>query len=200
VIVISNLTERNVIVTQLRILATAALGALMAASACSSENIPSDEAAGRSEDTTSTFPAPEDIADPEEAAIAAYTRYWDTILASFAAPDGDFADLEAIASGQALEYAIAIEQRGLDEHVYGTGEMTHSPAIKDALLEGEVQQVVVVDCADTTGTQVLNAEGEPVAGEEYGAKEIQARAELLDGYWVITEIAVQEIGSCVPDP
>jgi hypothetical protein len=178
----------------------ALVSVLLAAAACS--NASPDDSSPSSDDTSmsaATVP-PEAIENPEEAATAAYTRYWDTILSSFAAPDGDFSNLEAIASGQALEYAIAIEQRGLDESVYGTGEMTHDLEIKDALLEGDMQQVVVIDCADTTGTQVLNANGEPVAGEEYGAKEIQARAELLDGYWIITELAVQGIGSCVPDP
>lgn len=171
----------------------------IALAACTSEDTdstapPTDEA------SASTYPVPEEISDPQQAAVAAYTHYWDTILSSFAAPDGDFAELEAIASGQALEYAIAIEQRGLDENVYGTGQMTHDLEIKDALLEGDVQQVVVIDCADTSGTKVLDADGQPVVGEEYGAKEIQARAELLDGYWIVTEVAVQEIGSCVVDP
>jgi len=72
--------------------------------------------------------------------------------------------------------------------------------VQETLLEGDVQQVVVIDCADTSGTKVLDADGQPVAGEEYGAKEIQARAELLDGYWIVTKVAVQEIGSCVVDP
>jgi hypothetical protein len=179
----------------------AALGMALA-SGCSDDRnrAEPDSPSGSSTDDAPATLAPEAIDDPERAAIAAYARYWDTILSSFAAPDGDFSDLEAIASGQALEYAIAIEQRGLDEDVYGTGDMTHDTEIKDALLEGDMQQVVVIDCADTTGTQVLDANGEPVAGEEYGAKEIQARAELVDGFWIITELAVQEIGSCVPDP
>jgi hypothetical protein len=184
-------------------LAIALAGTVLAASACTAA---SD--AGPAETSESASPTaaesptllPEQIDDPEDAAIAAYTRYWDTVMAAFAAPDGDFSDFEAIASGQALEQARAIEQRGLDEGVHGAGTLRHNITIKDTLFTDEVHQVVVTDCADSTDTQVLDAEGNPVAGEEYGYQEVQARMEFLDQRWMVTVMAVQDFGSCSPDP
>jgi hypothetical protein len=176
---------------------------VLAASACTA--VGEGGPAETSESASPTAPEsptllPEQIDDSEEAAIAAYTRYWDTVMAAFAAPDGDFSDFEAIASGQALEQAQAIEQRGLDENVHGAGSLRHNIMIKDALLTEEVQQIVVIDCADSMETQVLDAEGNPVAGEEYGYQEVQARIEFLDQRWMVTVMSVQEFGSCSPDP
>ncbi|MCC3762617.1 hypothetical protein K3N28_05975 [Glycomyces sp. TRM65418] len=172
----------------------------VAATACTNTGDASDGPTDPTTPATAPTPAPEQIDDPEEAAIAAYTRYWDTVMAAFAAPDGDFSDFEAIASGQALEQAQAIEQRGLDEGVHGAGTLRHNITIKDSLLTDEVQQVVVTDCADSTDTQVLDAEGNPVAGEEYGYQEVQARMEFVDQRWMVTVMAVQDFGSCSPDP
>jgi len=173
--------------------------AIMAAAACTDTSDTPESDQDSTAPSTSPTLAPEAIDDPEQAAIAAYTRYWDTAMASLAAPDGDFAELEAIASGQALEQAKAIEQRGIDEGVHVQGDLVHNLEVKDTLLEGDTQQVILIDCADSTATQILDADGKPVADEEYGYREVQSRVELLDGYWIVTAMAVQEIGSCVPD-
>ncbi|MEU6858531.1 hypothetical protein AB0B28_06635 [Glycomyces sp. NPDC046736] len=173
---------------------------LLAAAACS-ESSP-DDAASSADETPSTATAPlppETINDPEAAAIAAYTRYWDTLMSAFADPDGDLSEYEAIAEGQALEHAQATEEGWIAEGVHGGGAIVHHVEVKESLLTDEVQQVVLVDCADTTGTQVFGADGEPVEGEVYGYREIQSRVELLDGFWIVTVMAVQEIGSCTPD-
>ncbi|MCD0444261.1 hypothetical protein LO763_11575 [Glycomyces sp. A-F 0318] len=179
------------------------LASLLIAAACTdTSDIPADPTSTASEPpshASSPSLAPEAIEDPEQAAIAAYTRYWEQAMRSFAAPDGDFTEFEALATGQALEQAIAIEQRGIDEGTHGEGDIIHHVTVKDTLLTDEVQQVVLIDCADSTQTQVLDAEDNPVAGEEYGYREVQSRVELLDGYWIVTAMAVQEIGSCVPD-
>lgn len=176
--------------------------AVVLASGCAADQgatDPTESASDPSADRTAENLAPEAIDDPEEAAMAAYTRYWDTVEAAFANPDGDFTDFEAIASGQALEYAKSIEQRAIDEHVHGAGGPTQDLSIKETLLTDEVQQVVVIDCQDTTDWQVLDGNDVAVEGEAYGPKEIQARIEMLDGRWIVTIMAVQEIGTCAPD-
>jgi len=182
-------------------LVIALAGTVLAASACTATG---DGGPAETSDAVSpTAPAsptllPEQIDDPEEAAIVAYTRYWDTITAELAAPDGEYSAFGEVASEQALEYAKSIEQRGVDEQVHGTGEFTHEISVKESVITDEVQQVVVTDCSDSSDTQVLNADDEPVADEEYGPSHIEARVEHLDGRWLVTVIAVQEIGSCTP--
>jgi len=173
-------------------------GLVAALAACTAdETTPNDPQT----DPTSTedTPAPEDLADPTEAAIAAYTRYWTTLMDSFASPDGDFSEYETIAADQALEQAQATEEGWIADGVHGGGAIVHHVEVKDSLLTDEVQQVVLIDCADTSGTQVLDADGKPVEDEQYGYREVQSRVEMLDGLWVVTAMAVQEIGSCVPD-
>ncbi|GAB4001736.1 hypothetical protein GCM10029992_38050 [Glycomyces albus] len=146
------------------------------AAACTSESgdaIETDSPSGSDRPNQNTTEAPEDIDDPEQAAIAAYLRYWDTVVAAFADPDGDFTEFEAVAADGALEHAISIEQRALDEGLHGTGTPTHEVTVKETLLTDEVQQVVVTDCSDSSDTAVLDAEDNPVPGEEYGAREIK---------------------------
>jgi len=182
-------------------LAIALAGMALAASACTgSEGGDSAETSETDVPTSAAPPTPpEEIDDPLDAATAAYERYWDTITAELEAPDGDFTAFEAVASGQALEYALSIEKRGVDEQVHGSGEFTHDIEVTDSLITSETMQVVVADCSDSSDTQVLDAADEPVAGEEYGPSQIEARIEQIDGRWLVTLITVQEIGSCVPD-
>lgn len=186
--------------TPIRVSAFAAVSLLftIGLAACSEDESPTEPTSTDPGTTTPTL-APEAIADPEDAAIAAYTRYWTTLMQSFAAPDGDFTEFAAIAAGEALEQAQATEEGWIADGVHGGGAIVHHVTVKDSLLTDEVQQVVLTDCADTTGTQVLDGDGNPVEDEKYGYREIQSRVELLDGFWVVTAMAVQEIGSCVPN-
>jgi hypothetical protein len=166
--------------------------------ACSEDESPTDSTSTDPGTTARTL-APEAIADPGEAAIAAYTRYWATLMQSFTAPDGDFSEFAAIAADQALEHAQLTEEGWIADGVHGDGAIVHHVTVKDSLITDEVQQVVLLDCADTTGTRVFDGDGNPVEDEQYGYREIQSRVELLDGYWIVTAMAVQEIGSCDPN-
>ncbi|MEU6246091.1 hypothetical protein [Glycomyces sp. NPDC047010] len=176
------------------------LSALLAAAACTDAAPDKDAAPSDELPSSTTALPPEAIEDPEEAAKAAYIRYWTTLAESAAAPDGQFAEFEAIAADQALEQAQLTEQGLLDLGVHATGAYAHHVSVKDTLATdtGEVVQVVLVDCLDTTGTEVLDAADAPVEDEEYGFREVQSRVELLDGFWIITALTVQEIGTCDP--
>lgn len=177
----------------------ALVSVLLAAAACS--NASPDDSSPSSDDASmsaATVP-PEAIENPEEAATAAYTRYWDVLTAAVAAPDGDYSEFEAISADQALEYASSIEAGAVADGTRSTGTTRHDISVKDSIATDEVTQVVVLDCADSTGMEVVNQDGSPVAGEEYGPQEVQARIELLDGFWIVTVMEVQEVGSCVPD-
>lgn len=172
---------------------------LLAAAACS--NASPDDHPPASEDASNsaaTVP-PEAIENPEDAATAAYTRYWDLLAAAVASPDGDYSDFEAISADQALEYATSLEAGALADGTRSTGTTSHNISIKDSIISDEVTQVVVLDCADSTGMELFDQDGNPVAGEAYGPQEVQARIELLDGFWIVTVMEVQEVGSCVPD-
>jgi hypothetical protein len=120
-------------------------------------------------------------------------------MQSFTAPDGDFSEFAAIAADQALEHAQSTEEGWITDGVHGDGAIVHHVTVKDSLITDEVQQVVLFDCADTTGTRVFDGDGNLVEDEQYGYREIQSRVELLDGYWIVTAMAVQEIGSCDPN-
>ncbi|MEU5874216.1 hypothetical protein AB0A73_22000 [Glycomyces sp. NPDC047369] len=178
----------------------ALVSVLLAGAACTDAD--SDDTPTPTDDASSTSAAPvppEAIEDPEAAAIAAYTRYWDTLAAAAAAPDGDYSEFDAISADQAREYAVGIESEAFGSQTRMAGVISHTPSVKDAVVTDEVTQVVVLDCADSTGVETLDLDGNPVAGESYGPQEVQARVELIEGAWMVTVLAIQEVGSCVPD-
>jgi hypothetical protein len=176
---------------------------LLAVSACTTAGDagPAEISEDAASPSTSASPAliPEQIEDPEDAAIAAYTRYWDTLTASAAAPDGNYSEFEAISADQALEYAVSIESEAFDNGTRMTGTISHSPSVKDSVVTDDATQVVVLDCADSSDMESIDQDGNAVAGESYGPQEVQARVELLEGMWIVTVMAIQEVGSCVPD-
>lgn len=144
-------------------------------------------------------PVPEEVQDPEEAAIAAYTRYRLAHVAAAALPDPDYAELTESAAGTALESTRDAVQRLVDNGWRAEGEPTFDVVVKEAALERDPVQVVVTDCSDSSGWAILDADtGEPVPDEEYGRRSIDALVELREGRWVVTEIGARSIGSCLP--
>lgn len=91
--------------------------------------------------TTST---PE--ATPAQTATQAYERYWQVTEDAFAAPRArDWtAELESVASGQALESAMADYLTYRDYPAHSEGRVSRAPVVESATEE----RVVIVDCLD----------------------------------------------------
>lgn len=192
----SHVTHHSVVAARSAALAVVLLGAVACTDTAPDDAAtPADERASASASPVS----PEAIEDPQDAAIAAYTRYWDTVTASAAAPDGDYSEFEAISAEQALEYAVSIEAEAFTNGTRMTGVIRHNPSVKDSVITEEITQIVVLDCADSSDMRTVDQQGNTVPGESYGPQEVQARVELLEGMWVVTVMAIQEVGSCVPD-
>lgn len=146
-------------------------------------------------------PVPEEIADPEEAAVAAYLRYRQAFAEAAAIPDPAYSGLVAAAADQALESTQSALQRLIEDGLRNEGAPISAVKVKESALNAAPVQVVVTDCSDSTPWPLVIADtGEPAPGEEYGRRSIDAMVELRDGTWLVTEIVVRSIGSCLRQP
>ncbi len=143
-------------------------------------------------------PAPEEIADPGEAAIAAYERYWRTVAESGAVPDPDYGPLSQVASGAALETAQQLAQDALEAGERTEGGPLHDAAVTESYPSAAPHRFVVTDCMDSSEWPVLEAvTGEPVEGEEYGTGRVEALVEQIDDQWLVTEVVILGLGTCL---
>jgi hypothetical protein len=196
------------ITAQVQILAALVMGVLAATTACSSDSTPSREATDSSIPTNSASSlliAPEDIEDPSAAAVAAYERYWRTVAESGEIPDPEHGPLSEVATGEALEIAQRLAQDALEAGERATGAPSHSAEVTEVYPETDPTQFVVADCMDSNEWIVVNAvTGEPVAGEQYGTQQVEALVEHIDDRWLVTEVVLRELGTCLgrlpPDP
>ena len=144
-----------------------------------------------------TTPAPEDIADPFEAAVAAYLRFRDALDMASAIPDADYPELAEVVADEGLEAAQAIVQRLEDEGLRNTGQYRNDFEVKDWAPEENPTQIALIICSDSSETQIVDADtGEPLEGEEYGKRHVEALVELRDGRWLVTDFVARAIGSC----
>lgn len=173
---------------------------LAATAACSSDSELTDEGDASSAPTNSAsslLVAPEDIEDPSAAAVAAYERYWATVAEATAVPDPNYPALADVASGAALTTAQQLAQAALDAGERDTGAPTHDAEVTSTYPEDDPTEFGITDCSDSSGWITVDAaSGEPVPGEAYGKREIQALVVNIDGRWLVTEVAIQGIDSC----
>jgi hypothetical protein len=195
-------TESEVIRIRVLVVALATLVLSVSLVACSGDETPADPVPSGSTATpseaTSMTPAPEDIAEPERAAIAAFRRFMDAFIAANAIPDPSYPGLAEAASGEALDVIVTAVGANLDlgQRTEGQPE-SQEITVKESSLNTDPVQVALVICQDSTGWVLVDAAtGEPVPEDASGRRHIEALVELIGGHWYVTDLAVREVGSC----
>jgi hypothetical protein len=203
--VFTKITDSGVIMIRVFVLVVAALVLPVGLAACSEDKTPADHTPSGSatpSEAASTTPAPEDMADPQQAAIAAFERFMDVFVAANAVPDPDYPGLAEAASGEALDVIVTAVQSNLDlgQRTEGQPEILDI-TVKESSLNTDPVQVALETCQDSTGWVLVDtATGESVPGDENGRRHIEALVERIDGHWYVTDLAVREAGSCLPRP
>jgi hypothetical protein len=193
------ISERSIAQRHLQLLIALCTLALSAACTDTLSQSDNDSSADTTADASSeAFPVPEEIEDPQAAAVAAYERYWRTVADATTIPDPDYPELSEVAADQALEWARSLVQGGVEEGHRGTGYPSHEAEVTDIHPAADPTELAVADCMDDTDWLVLEAEsGELVSGEVYGTSKVSALVERIDDRWLVTEIIQQRIGSCL---
>lgn len=198
---ISDRTGQNVVTAHIQLMTALVIGVLATVSACSSESTTADEhtsAPSPTDDASALAIAPEDIDDPSVAAVVAYERYWATVAEATSIPDPAFPALTEVAAGAALTTAQDLAQAALNAGERDTGAPIHDAEVTRTYPEADPPQYVITDCADSSEWITVDADtGEPIPDEEYGRRAIEALVEHVDGRWLVTEVAVQGLNSCL---
>ena len=182
-------------------LASLALAVLLVSSACTAGDAREAETAGSPTaklDAPATTPA-DPVEAAERAAIDAYLGMWAAYDAAGSPPSADPADprLEQYAADGALEGL----RSGLTSMKEGglviEGDALFYPAVAEIGPAGTPTYAQIEDCADTTNSSRVRADGQPFEDEPGGRRRIVADLERsADGTWRVVDFAVLEVGSC----
>lgn len=131
-------------------------------------------------------PTTDATATPSEVAIQAYERYWEVTEDAFAAPRArDWtAELEAVASGEALERALADYRTYRDFPAHSEGRVSRAPVVESTT----GNRVLIVDCLDLGDSLLIADEtGEVLDDLANRVQRYTVRAELVrnDAGWLV---------------
>lgn len=139
------------------------------------------------------------VAAAERAVLAAYRGMWAAYQRAGQPPtaDPDRPGLRRYAAGDALGVLTDGLTGYREDGLVFTGEVVLSPEVTDLWPADDPVQATVQDCADSSGSQVVRADGEPYEDEPGGRRLITADVEDVgEGTWKVTSFAVQPVGSC----
>lgn len=167
--------------------ATAVL--LLVLGACSGESSSDDAPAAKA--TTSATPTPDQAAVDEAAVVDLAKRYWAAIVESENTGNDDPAQFADVATSTVIEEQVSkvVEYQKLEVLRVGQPEITDVKAT----VTGDTAAIGL--CLNEDGwTAEVN--GEPAGeGKKFGAGRWGARAERIDGRWLITAENLQDDAS-----
>jgi hypothetical protein len=135
--------------------------------------------------------------DAEQEALAAYRGVWDAYVTAIAVADPNHPSLARFAAGDALQVLTdgleAVRRDGLA----GRGDVTLDPVVTGRQPPSAPETVQVVDCVDTSSTELYRVDGEPFDDTPGGFRRAEATVrDTGDGDWKVTGFALYGVGSC----
>lgn len=150
--------------------------------------------------TAPASPVPVDpAAAAEQAVLDAYRGMWRAYQQAGQPPqaDPDHPDLERYAGGDALGVLTDGLAGYREDGLVFNGEVVLSPEVTDLSPANDPVEATVEDCADSSESQVVRADGRPYEDEPGGRRAITADVEDVgEGTWKVISFAVQPVGSC----
>lgn len=136
----------------------------------------------------------------QQQALAAYRGMWSAFAEAGRLADPQHPDLARYTAGDALELLVSGIEANREEGLVSDGdEVGLDPEVVEVAPQDAPVRVSVVDCADTSETRRIRPSGPPFEDSPGGWRRVSAEVELLDDAWKVTELAVQEVGSCGPE-
>lgn len=137
------------------------------------------------------------LADPGREALAAYRGMWAAYVKAIGIPDPDHPELERYATGGALRVLVdgieAVQRDGLA----GRGAVVLDPEVTELVPNTAAVVATIVDCVDTSGTELYRTDGEPYEDSPGGYRRAEAAVGYVDnGQWKVVRFALYEVGSC----
>lgn len=172
-----------------RSIVAATAGLLFILGACSGESSSDDAPAAKA--TTSATPTPDQAAVDEAAVVDLANRYWAAIVQSENTGNDDPAQFADVAAPAVIEEQLSkvVEYQKL--HLLRVGQ----PEITDVTATVTGDTAAIVLCLNEDGW-TAEADGEPAGnGKKFGVGAWGARAERIDGRWLIAAETPQDDAS-----
>lgn len=174
------------------------LAVVLVLAGCSSED--NAEPGGPSESVPSlhapTTATGDPVVEAEQAALVAYRGMWDAYLAALSVPDPQHPDLGRFAAEDALRVLVGGVESAEREGLAGRGEVELDPVVEELTPADTPTSAEIVDCADTSRTELYRVDGEPYKDTPGGLRRAEAKVRDVGGMWKVIGFALYEVGSC----
>ncbi|HZM74584.1 MAG TPA: hypothetical protein VFC19_02595 [Candidatus Limnocylindrales bacterium] len=130
-------------------------------------------------------------------ALDAYRQAWKAYVNAIKIPDPSFPDLARYMQGDALKLFTDGLTQVKSQGLVGTGEITINPSVVASMPNATPPSADIVDCADTSKSHLVKADGSAYQDTPGGKRKVSAAAvQQPDGSWKVSAIAVFDVGTC----
>ncbi|MPZ28584.1 MAG: amidohydrolase family protein [Micromonosporaceae bacterium] len=171
----------------------------LALAGCTSNGAEPSEPAQGSPPLQASTPAGDPVVEAEQAALAVYRGMWQAYTEAGGPPeaDPDGPGLGAHAASDALRVLVDGVTALRDQGLVTAGEVVLNPVVVELSPEESPARARIEDCADTSGSSRVRADGEPFEDEPGGRRLVIATVEVTSGgVWKVVDFAVRRVGSC----
>ncbi len=148
----------------------------------------------------STIPSTAASPDPKTAgadAVSAYRGMWQAYVAAMSVPDPAHPGLARYANGEALEILTKGIQETKNDGLKGTGGVIVAPEVTSAAPVNAPTEVEILDCLDSTGSQIVRASpGPPYSDSPGGKSRTTATVRWQPDGWKVVTFGIEEVGTC----
>lgn len=150
--------------------------------------------------TATVSPSLSPVEAAKQAALMAYRGMWAAFSAASRAGNPEHPDLPRHAADDALDLLVSgLETNQREGLVSGGGEVVLYPEVVELEPAEAPVRITVSDCADTSATRRVRPTGPPFTDSPGGWRQVTAYVEPVDGEWKVTNLVIQEVGSCAPE-
>ncbi|MCP2325165.1 hypothetical protein HDA40_003672 [Hamadaea flava] len=129
-------------------------------------------------------------------AIDAYLAFQNAFEKASAAGDPNYPDLAKYGTGAALTLYTNGLKSAKSQGLLGRGQTVFHPKIASLSPPAAPTKASVQDCMDTSRTSRYKADGSPYKDTPGGLRLTLADVERINGNWMVTSVAIREVGSC----
>jgi hypothetical protein len=141
-------------------------------------------------------PSPDPQDAPQQQAVDAYVGMQRAYQQAVKTADPDHPDLARYAAGEALQRLRDGVASIRDQGLRGRGEASFQPVVESLDPPRAPTRITVRDCLDTSRTELYDPSGRPYQDEPGGLRLVIATAEIVNGVWKVTSVAIHQVGTC----
>jgi hypothetical protein len=171
---------------------TVAIGVLLAAASCDSDDQMTPPAPGQ----TPASPTPDARAVAEGEAVAAYRGMWDAFVAAAVTSDPDTPEIRQHATDQALRLIVGALVTNREQKQVIRGDLVLDPKVTATKPPEAPTEVTILDCVNDEKWLEYKVSGGLVDDEPGGKHRTTAAVKKTNGEWKVSSFILEDSGTC----